>query len=96
MEKDLQRKSILNIILIIILFNIQDILTMFYFQYDLSQFNLWILELPLLSFFNYKILNVNIYSHHKFAMYLSVIVCLLQRIINFFVIGFSDDYKEEI
>ena len=29
-------------------------------------------------------------------MYLSVIVCLLQRIINFFVYGFSDDYKEEI
>ena len=69
---------------------------MFYFQFDLSQFNLWILELPLLSFFNYKILNIKIYSHHKFAMCLSVIVCLLQRIINFFVIGFSDDYKEEI
>ena len=51
LEKDLQRKSILNIILIIILFNIQDILTIFYFQFDLSQFNLWILELPLLSFF---------------------------------------------
>ena len=96
LEKDLQRKSILNIILIIILFNIQDILTMFYFQFDLSQFNLWILELHLLSFFNYKILNIKIYSHHKFAMYLSVIVCLLQRIINFFVYGFSDDYKEEI
>ena len=96
LEKDLQRKSILNIILIIILFNIQDILTMFYFQFDLSRFNLWILELPLLSFFNYKILNIKIYSHHKFAMYLSVIVCLLQRIINFFVYGFSDDYKEEI
>ena len=91
LEKNLQRKSILNIILIIILFNIQDILTMFYFQFDL-----WILELPLLSFFNYKILNIKIYSHHKFAMYLSVIVCLLQRIINFFVYGFSDDYKEEM
>ena len=69
---------------------------MFYFQFDLSQFNLWILELPLFSFFNYKILNIKIYSHHRFAMYLSVIVCLLQRIINFFVYGFSDDYKEEI
>ena len=96
LEKELEQKSILNIIFIIILFNIQDILTMFYFQFDLSQFNLWILELPLFSFFNYKILNIKIYSHHKFAMYLSVIVCLLQRIINFFVIGFSDDYKEEI
>ena len=94
--EELGNKSTFPIIFILLLFNIQDILTLFYFQFDLSQFNLYILELPLLSYFNYKILNIKIYSHHKFAMYSSVIVCLISRIINFFVYGFNEDFKDYI
>ena len=84
------------IIVIIILFNIQEMLTIFYFTFDLSYLDLFILELPLFSYFNYKILNVKIYKHHKFALYLSIIVCLTTKIMSLFAYAFSDDYKDLI
>ena len=43
-----KKSSLLFVIFIILLYNIQDILTLLYFRFDLSKFNLWILELPLL------------------------------------------------
>ena len=79
-KKKLDRKSIVHIILIITLFTIQEILTILYFIFDLSYLDLFILELPLFSYFNYKILNVKIYKHHKFALGLSIIVCLITKL----------------
>ena len=96
LEKNLEKKSIIYIIITIIIFAIQEILTFFYFTFDLRLMNLWILELPLFSYFNYKILNIKIYSHHKLAMYSSVIVSLTIKIIYFFVCRFSDDFKDRI
>jgi len=93
-EKDLEKKSLLTIIIVIILYILQDILTILYFQFKLSQFNFWILELPLLSYFNFKLLNTKIYNHHKFAIYLSVIVCLTCKIILFLISVFSEGSKE--
>ena len=95
-EENLEKKSILYIIVIIILFNIQEMLTIFYFTFDLSYLDLFILELPLFSYFNYKILNVKIYKHHKFALYLSIIVCLTTKIMSLFAYAFSEDYKDLI
>ena len=88
-----KKSSLLFVIFIILLYNIQDILTLLYFRFDLSKFNLWILELPLLSYFNYKILKIKIYSHHKFAMYLSVIICLTSKIISLFLHLFLEEFK---
>ena len=93
-EKDLEKKSLLTIIIVIILYIFQDILTILYFQFELSKFNFWILELPLLSYFNFKLLNTKIYNHHKFAIYLSVIVCLTCKIILFLISVFSEGSKE--
>ena len=92
-KKKLDRKSIVHIILIITLFTIQEILTILYFIFDLSYLDLFILELPLFSYFNYKILNVKIYKHHKFALGLSIIVCLTTKIMSLFAYAFSEDYK---
>ena len=47
---DLGQKSYIFLVLGSIIYNIQDILTILYFRFDLSQFNLWILELPLIFF----------------------------------------------
>ena len=90
-EKELQEKSLLNIIIVIILYNIQDILTVLFFQNDFRCLNLWILELPLLSFFNFKLLNSKLHSHHKFAICLSVIFCLTTKLITILIFSFSDE-----
>ena len=57
-EKKMEKDSLLYIIIIFILFNFHDILTIFYFTFDLSYLDLFILELPLFSYFNYKLLNI--------------------------------------
>ena len=90
-EKNLEEQSFLNIIIVIILYNIQDILTVLFFQNDFKCLNLWILELPLLSFFNFKLLNTKLHSHHKFAICLSVIPCLITKLIIIFIFSFSDE-----
>ena len=90
----IKSQSMWFILFIALLFNIQDVLTVFYYQYDLSQFNLWILPFPLFSYFNYKMLKVKIYSHHKFSLYLSVISCLLTKILSIFIYMFSESFKD--
>ena len=91
--EELEKKSLLNIIFIIILFNIRDILNLLYYQYDLNEFDIWTFELLFFAYFNYKILKIKIYSHHKFVLYLSIIACLISKMINLFAQILSDDYK---
>ena len=95
-ESKLEKKTIVNIIIVMILFNIHDILTIFYFTFDLSYLDLFILELPLFAYFNYKILNTKIFSHHKCSMYSSVIICLTTKISSLFEYAFYENYKDAI
>ena len=94
--EELKQKAILNIFFVIILFNIQDILTPLYYQFDLKEFDFWTLELPIFAFFNYRLLKIKIYNHHKCVMYVCVTICLIVKIIDLFVHIFSDDYKDKI
>ena len=94
--EELKQKSFLNIVVVIVLFNIQDILTLLYYQFDLKEFDLWKLELPFFVYFNYGILKMKIYKHHKCVMYVCVTICLIVKIIDLFVHIFSDDYKDKI
>lgn len=89
-------KSFLFFSFIILLFNIQDILSNIYFDFDLREFNLWALDLPLFSYFNYKLLNNPHYGHHKLAIYICLIFPLLQKIIHIFSLVFSKDYEKFI
>ena len=91
--EELEKKSLLNIIFVIILFNIRDILNILYYQYDLDEFDIWTFDLLFFAYFNYKILKIKIYSHHKFVLYLSIIACLISKMINLFAQILSDDYK---
>ena len=93
---NVKSESNLFIYFIIFLFIIQDILTNLYFNFDLKEINLWIFELPLLSYFNYILLNIKIYGHHKFAMYLSSIIPLIVKIITLFIHIFSEDFNHLI
>ena len=80
-QQYIKRESDFNIYLVILIFVIQDILTNLYFHFDLSEFNLWVFELPLLSYFNNKLLNTKIYGHHKFGIYLSIILPLIINLV---------------
>ena len=60
-HKKLEKKTVLNFIFVIILFNIRDILNLLYYQYDLHEFDLWTFELLLFAYFNYKILKIKIF-----------------------------------
>ena len=91
-----KQKPGLLLLLVIFIYIIQDILNIFFFQFDLSQFNLWILEIPLLSFFNYKLLKFKIYSHHKLAIYSGVIICVAIKIIQFFIFAFGKEFKDKV
>jgi len=93
-KNKVELKYLLFILLIILLYIIQDILTVFYFQFDLSLLNLWILELPFFSFFNYKLLKIKIYNHHKFALYLSVISCLSTKLMSLLIYKFSENFQD--
>ena len=94
--EEIKQKSKLFIIFGIFIYIIQNILSYFYYLFDLRRFDFWVIELPLLSFFNYKLLKIKIYKHHKFSMYLSVIICTITKIIDVFIYLFSDEFKDEI
>jgi len=94
--EELKQKAIINIFVVAILFNIQDILTSLYYQFDLKDFDFWTFELPFFAFFSYRLLKIKIYNHHKCVMYVCVSICLIVKIIDLFVHIFSDDYKDKI
>ena len=91
-ENKLVKKSILNIIFIIIIYIIHDNLTIIYYKSELYSLDFWMLELPIISFFNYILLNVKIYSHHKLSIYLSAVFSLSCKILTLFFSFFSEDY----
>ena len=91
-----QNESNLFIYIILFLYNIQDILIILFFQFDLKEFNIWQFQIPLLSYFNYRLLNIKIYDHHKFALYLSSIIPLCEKIVHLFIHLFSEDDKNLI
>ena len=62
----------------------------------LKEFNIWQFQIPLLSYFNYRLLNIKIYDHHKFALYLSSIIPLCEKIVHLFIHLFSEDDKNLI
>jgi len=91
-ENKLVKKSILNIIFIIIIYIIQDNLTIIYYKSELYSLELWMLELPILSFFHYILLKFRIYDHHKLSIYLCAIFSLSCKLLSVIFSFFSEDY----
>ena len=91
-ENELIKKSIFNIILVTIIYIIHDNLTIIYYSSELKDLDFWMLELPILSYFNYKLLKFKIYSHHKLAIYLNAIFSLSFKVFTLILSIISENY----
>ena len=88
--------SPLFILLIMIIMILQEISEDIFYRSNLRTFDLWIFELPLLSYFNYKYFKFKIYLHHKLIIYFNIIICGILKIIYFiFVINDNSIRKEK-
>ena len=73
--------SPLFILLIMIIMVLQEISEEIFYKSNLRALDFWMLELPLLSYFNLTYFNVEIYRHHKLVIYLNLIICGISKII---------------
>ena len=73
--------SPLNVFIVITIMVLQKILEDIYYKSNLRGLDLWMFELPLVSYINKKILHFKIYRHHFFAIYINIIFGLLYKII---------------
>jgi len=85
--------SLLFILLIMIIMVLQEILEDIFYRSNLRALDFWVLELPLLSYFNFKYFKFKIYLHHKLAIYLNVFILLIYKII-YLIVSINDNDEE--
>ena len=85
----------LNIFIVITIMVIQRILEDLFYKSNLRALDFWMLELPLVSYLNYKILNFKIHRHHYLVIYINLILGLIYKItsfiLNYFLYNSDDD-----
>ena len=97
MEEEMNMKNIssLNVFFVITIMVLQRILEDIYYKSNLRGLDLWMFELPLVSYLNKKILYFKIYRHHFFAIYINIIFGLLYKlsllIINMITLDTNED-----
>ena len=95
-EENTENKTIISspfILLIMIIMVLQEISEDIYYKRNLRPLDFWMLELPLLSYFNLKYFKFKIYRHHKLIIYLNSIICGIYKII-YLIVVISDDNKD--
>ena len=88
-EENAKNKIIISptfILIIMIIMVLQEISEDIFYSSNLRGLNFWMLELPLLSYFNLKYFKFKIFRHHKLVIYLNLIVCSILRIIYLILI----------
>jgi hypothetical protein len=74
---------------------LQEISEEIFYKSNLRSLDFWMLELPLLSYFNFKYFKFKIFRHHKLVIYLNLIVCSILRIIYLILIMYDNDDKSK-
>ena len=91
-EKDSTKISFFKIIFIMIIYSIQDNMTIVYYYSELKSLDIfWMFELVILSYFNYLLLKFKFYGHHKLAIYLIVFISLSCKLISFILSFFTEE-----
>ena len=72
--------STLNILIVITIMVLQRILEDIFYRSFLRGLDFWTLELPLVTYWNYKYLNFKIYRHHYLALGINLIYCTIYKI----------------
>jgi len=88
--------SYLFIFLIMMIMVLQEILEEILNKSNLRSLDFWMIELPLLSYFNLKYFKLKIFLHHKLAIYLNLIVCGLYKIIYLMINCLNDDNEGSV
>ena len=83
-EEDLNNISF-NIFIVIFIMVLQRILEDLFYKSNLRNLDFWMLELPLVSYLNYKILNFKIHRHHYLVIYINLILGLIYKISSFII-----------
>jgi len=87
--------SLSFILLIMIIMVLQEISEDLYYKSNLRPLDFWMLELPLLSYFNLKYFKIKIYLHHKLIIYFYLITCGIYKIIYLIAVINDDDKKRK-
>ena len=97
MEDEINTNNIspLNVYIVITIMVLQRILEDIYYKSSLRGLDLWMFELPLVSYLNKKILHFKIYRHHYFAIYINIIFGLLYKISLLIINMISLDTNED-
>jgi len=83
-EQNTKNKIVISpmfILLIMIIMVVQEISEDIFYKSKLRALDLWMLELPLLSYLNLKYFKFKIYLHHKLVIYLNLIICGILKVI---------------
>ena len=87
--------SPLFILLIMIIMVLQEISEEIFYKSNLRALDFWMLELPLLSYFNLAYFKFEIYRHHKLVIYLNLIICGIVKII-YLIKNYNDNHCESV
>ena len=94
-QDEINNISILNFIFIITLYVSITYLSDLANQFELIIFDFWMFELLVISYLNSKMFKVKLYSHQKCAIYFNSFICLLFRLLVFFLsFSFQDKSNE--
>jgi len=98
-EENTKNKIIVSpsfILLIMIIMVLQEISEEIFYKSSLRTLDFWMLELPLLSYFNLKYFKFRIYSHHKLVIYFNLIICSILRIIYLILFIHDGNRKDNL
>lgn len=86
MNKNLNKSP--NIYIVITIMVLQRILEDIFYRSFLRGLDFWMLELPLIAYWNWKYLNFKIYRHHYLSLGINLIYCTLYKIIALIILIF--------
>ena len=87
--------SILSVFGIIIIMVLQRIFEDIFYKGYLRDLTCWMLELPLISYLNYNILNYKIHLHHYLVIFINIIFGLIDKVIFLIIRINSKDLNKD-
>ena len=94
-EKKVQESiSFTSIIFTMLIWIIQFYLTKLFYRSSFRELDYWIIELLIVTFINFKMFKINIYSHQKCAIIYNTCFCTLLKIIVVIILISCDGFGE--
>ena len=94
-----------NVFMVLTILALSSLLDDIFYKSNFRELDFWMLELPILSYLNYKIFNFKIYKHHYLAIFINLIFFPIFKIVSLIILITSsdainqndtDNYEEEV